>query len=255
MRQPKILLWDVENTHSIVATFGMWNQNIQHKQVLQEWFMICAAWKWFGEKKVQAVSVLDDPKRFKKDFTDDYHVIKTLHGVLSEADAIVAHNGDKFDLRKFNARAIEHGFSPIPPVVTIDTLKIAKKHFYFNYNKLDYLGHFLGVGKKIDTDIELWLDCLRGNVKAIKEMARYNIGDIDLLEKVYIKLAPYAEAKLNFNHFFGEGHSCPTCGSEKLQRRGFRLTRVSRFQRFQCNDCGSWSAAPESKSGKVGKIR
>ena len=254
-REPKILLWDVENTHNIVATFGMWNVNITHKQILQEWFMLCAAWKWLGEKKISSVSLLDDIPRFKKDFTDDYFVIKTLHGVLSEADAIVAHNGDKFDLRKFNARAVKHGLKPIPKMVTIDTLKIAKQHFNFNHNKLDYLGHYLGVGQKIDTDIELWLDCLKGDVNAIKKMVVYNKGDITLLENVFRILAPYAEAKLNFNHFFGEGHVCPTCGSEDLQRRGFRLTRVSKFQRFQCNSCGAWSSAPDKKNGEAGKIR
>lgn len=246
MKEPKILLWDVENTHNIVATFGMWNVNIFHENILQEWFMLCASWKWFGEKKVGSVSLLDDPVRFKADHTDDYYVIAKVHEILSEADAIVAHNGDKFDLKKFNARAIKHGLTPIPPVVQIDTLKIAKKHFNFNFNKLDYLGHYLGVGQKIDTNNQLWLDCLHGKRKAIKEMKDYNIEDVNLLERIYIKLAPYTDAKLNFNHFFGEGHICPTCGSEDLQKRGFRLTRAARHQRFQCNECGSWSSAPKS---------
>lgn len=254
-KEPKILLWDVENTHNIVATFGMWNVNIFHENILQEWFMLCAAWKWFGKSKTYGVSLLDDPKRFKKDYTDDFYVISKLHEVLSEADAVVAHNGDRFDLRKFNARAIKHGLKPIPPLVQIDTLKIAKQKFAFNFNKLTYLGDYLGVGKKIDTDNQLWLDCLYGDKKAIKEMQIYNLEDVDLLERIYIKLAPYIDAKLNFNHFFGDGHLCPTCGSENLHRRGFRLTRVSRFQRFQCNDCGSWSSAPDKKNGTSGAVR
>lgn len=247
MSAPKILIYDVENSHNVVATFNVWNVNITPDLILQEWFMICAAWKWFGETKVSKVSLLDDPKRYKADHTDDYYVIKKLHEVLSEADAVVAHNGDKFDLKKFNARAVQHGLPPIPPLVQIDTLKIAKKHFKFTYNRLDYLGHYLGVGQKIKTNVQLWLDCLAGKRKAVKEMVTYNIGDIDLLEKVYIKLAPYTDAKLNFNHFYGDGHICPTCGSENLERRGFRLTKVSRFQRFQCKDCGTWSSAPKGK--------
>jgi hypothetical protein len=250
-REPKILLWDVENSHNIVATFGLYNTTIRHENVLQPWFMICAAWKWLGQSKINSVSLLDDTGRFKEDYTDDYHVIETLHKVLSEADAVIAHNGDRFDLRKFNARAVQHGLDPIPPVVQIDTLKIARKHFCFNYNKLDYLGHYLGVGQKVNVNNQLWLDCLVGKPKAIREMVRYNKGDITLLEDVFRILAPYADAKLNFNHFFGDGHLCPTCGSDNLQRRGWLLTRASKKQRFHCQSCGSWSSAPESNKGIV----
>ena len=52
MSQPKILLWDVETSHNIVATFNVWNVNISPDLILQEWFMICAAWQWFGETKI-----------------------------------------------------------------------------------------------------------------------------------------------------------------------------------------------------------
>lgn len=254
--EPKILLWDVENTHNIVATFGMWNVNIPHKCILQEWFMLCASWKWLGDKKVGHVSLLDDPVRFKADHTDDYYVIARLHEVLSEADAIIAHNGDQFDIKKFNARAIKHGLEPVPPMIQIDTLKIAKAKFKFNFNKLDYLGDYLGVGVKIKTDIELWLDCLAGKRKAIKEMVAYNIEDVNVLERVYNKLRPYVDAKLNRNHFnVGEKPVCPSCGEASLHKRGFRLTRAAKHQRFQCTECGSWSSAPLKKDGTFGKVR
>lgn len=256
MKEPKILLWDVENTHNIVATFGMWNVNIFHENILQEWFMVCASWKWLGDKNVTAVSLLDDPVRFRADHTDDYYVIACIHEVLMEADAIVAHNGDQFDLKKFNARAIKHGLSPVPPMVQIDTLKIAKAKFRFNFNKLDYLGHYLGVGQKINTDNQLWLDCLSGKRKAIREMVKYNIEDVNLLERVYNKLAPFIDTKLNRNHFnVGERPVCPQCGEDSLQKRGFRLTRVARHQRFQCNDCGNWSSAPIKRDGSFGQVR
>src|SRR5690554_3658658 len=112
MADPKILIWDVETSEIISAHYGLWGINIRPDRVLHDWFLFCAAWKWYGEKKVHTVSLLDDMKRFNKNrydirdmHIDDYHVVKVLHEVLSEADVLVHHNGDKFDLKKFNARA------------------------------------------------------------------------------------------------------------------------------------------------------
>lgn len=253
-KKPRILLWDVENTHSIVATFPMWKANISHEAILQEWFMLCASWKWLGENKIYSVSLLDDPVRFKEDHTDDYYVIAKMHDILSEADAIIAHHGDAFDIKKFNARSVKHGFGPIPNVVQIDTLKMAKSKFKFNFNKLDYLAQYLGVGKKIKTNIHLWIDCLHGKRKAIKEMVAYNKVDIEMLEGIYKKLAPYCVSKLNHNHFTQE-RVCPTCGSTRLTVNRYRLTRVGKMIQLQCKDCGGFSSFPVSKTGKEGVIR
>ncbi len=216
--------------------------------------MICAAWKWLNKPRVYSASVLDNPEYFAADPTDDYEVIAKLHEVLSEADAIIAHNGDKFDLKKFNARALYHGFDPISPLVQIDTLKIAKAHFKFTWNALDYLAKYLGVGKKIKTDVDLWLDCLAGKRSAIKKMVKYNKYDVVILEAVYNILAPYAPSKLNLN-LFTDKRVCPHCGTDDMQKRGFRYTRTNKWQRLQCNECYSWSSYPISKTGKEGLIR
>ena len=241
MRKPKILIWDVETSHNIVATFNLFKAFIPHDNILQPWFMFCASWKRHGEDKIHSVSLLDDPVRFKEDHTDDYWVIAKIHEVLCEADAVVAHNGDRFDMKKFNARAIQHGFDPIPNVIQIDTLKIARAKFNFNYNKLDYLGEYLGVGKKIKTNNELWLRCLAGERKALKEMLHYNKQDVIVLEKVYDKLKPYVPAKVNHNMFSAGEHVCSQFGSSHIQKRGPRYTRTRTYQSFQCMECGHYS--------------
>jgi len=250
-KEPKILFWDVENSHNIVATFNLFKAFIPHDNILQHWFMFCASWKWAGKDKVHTVSLLDDPLRFKEDHTDDYYVIAKIHEALSEADAVVAHNGDRFDMKKFNARAIQHGFQPIPEVIQIDTLKIAKAKFNFNYNKLDFLGEYLGVGKKIKTDNELWLRCLRGERKALKEMLHYNKQDVVVLEKVYDKLKPYVPAKVNFNLFKSTGTQvCPSCGGNHTHRSGIRRTRTREYYRYQCQGCGHWFKSIDAKDVK-----
>ena len=236
-KRVNILFWDIETSLMQMSLFSLYtNGYLNYKSILNDWYMLCASWKRLGDKKVQSVSLLDDPKRFKRDIADDYHVVKTMHEILGRADALIGHNGDKFDLKKFNARAIFHGFDPLPEIPTIDTLKIAKHKFNFTSNRLDYLAAYLRVGEKLHTSPDLWLRCLLGQKTAIRDMVKYNKVDVSVLERVYGKLAPFAPAKLNMNLFGGKG--CPLCGSGHIQKRGTYITRTYKYQRYTCNDCG-----------------
>lgn len=240
MAEPRIVIWDVENSHTVAAVFQLaHNDYISHENVLQERFLISASWKVLGERTVHSVSVLDDPKRFARNPHDDLHVLKTLHKVLSEADVIVAHNGDNFDIKLTEGRMLFHGLSPLPTIPSIDTLKVAKGRFLLLSNKLDYLARFLGFGKKVSTKNELWLRVLQGDRSAIREMVRYNKHDVVLLEKVFLKLRPYCANHLN-RALFGKTEGCPRCGSRKFQSRGTHKAISRVYRRFQCNACGGW---------------
>ena len=73
-------------------------------------------------------------------------------------------------------------------------------------------------------------------------MKKYNIQDIKVLEKIYMRLRPWIKNHPAMSHYNETGdHSCPTCGSKKLQRRGTHKTKVSTFRRYQCTSCGGWS--------------
>lgn len=240
MAEPKILFWDIETSHNIVATFQLKTRYIQPENILQERHLICAAWKWLGDKKVSAVSLLDNPALYALDPHSDLYILEELHKVLSEADVIVAHNGDKFDIRFVETRMIMHGLPPLPPIASIDTLKVARKRFLFNANKLDYLGKVLGVGRKKSTGGgALWLDILAGKEEAIKKMVSYNKQDVKLLEKVYLKLLPYIDGPLL--KLTGEVDACPRCGEKRLQSRGVHRTVSRVYQRMHCQGCGGWS--------------
>ena len=244
MTAPKVLFYDVETSLVEAATFNLWNTNISYKYLRADWWMFCASWRWQGQKRIHSVSLLDLPSLFKKDYSDDFYVISALYDVLSQADAVVAHNGDSFDIKKFNARAIYHGFDPLPSIVQIDTLKMAKQKFKFTYNNLDYIAQYLGVGKKIKTDGDLWIRCLDGDVKALKEMVRYNKMDVVVLEAVYDKLSPWCVSKLNRNLFTSD-RVCPSCGGSHLTRHKQRITRTGKQIQMQCQDCGHYSSYPE----------
>lgn len=242
MNKPNVLIWDIETGFNVAGIFELFPRNgIYYKNIINEKYIISAAFKKLGEGKVWAYSLLDDPERFKKDPTDDYVVVKAIHETLSQADAVVAHYGDKYDIKFVNTRSIYHGFGPLPPVIQIDTYKIAKAKFLFNSNRLNYIGNYLGLGSKISTNQALWMDCLRGIKRAVTDMVTYNKQDVLLLEKVYQKLAPYVPAKLN-RLLFNEGDECcPLCGSENLKPRGWSYTRTRTYRRFKCGDCSHWS--------------
>lgn len=241
MTSPKILIWDIETGYNIVNIFDLLIQGkyIPYTQISQERYIICASFKELGKDKITSLSIADYPE-FVDDPSNDRRLVRDMLEVLKGADAIVAHNGDRFDSKRLNTRAVYWGFDPLPNIITIDTLKIAKNHFNFNSNRLDYLGKFLRVGEKIKVDmLPLWTGALEGSKAAIREIVKYNRQDVILLEKVYQKLAPYAPARLN-RALFSEDMVCPLCGSENHQKRGFTYSRTGKYQRFQCSDCKHW---------------
>lgn len=255
-KTPKILLWDVETSYILAYTFGLYDQQISPANIVDDWFMICASWKWLGDKKAQAVSVLDDDVRFALNRKNDGVVIEKLHEVLSEADILVAHNGDKFDLKKFNARAIQHGLTPLPPIKTIDTLKVARKEFKFTSNRLDFLAQHLGLDGKLENPSGLWRAATEGDKKAIKQMVKYNKVDVEVLEKVYYKLLPYIRNHPSYGVILNsEVPVCSKCGSTHLQSRGTFPTTSGHKRRYQCMDCGGWNHDPTLIKTNVTQLR
>ena len=241
-----ILLCDVEMSLQVGYFYDQWKTNIPHHKIKHRGFMISAAWQWYGQKKIHAVSVLDDPKRFKKDFRDDYHVIKALKEELDKADAVVAFNGDRFDIKEINTGLVKHGLGPIHNLVQIDPCKIARQRFRFKGgNSLRNLCEFFKVKTpKGDIDDKTWIEAAEGCPKAIKRVVKYNKTDIPSMLEVWEKIRPYAPARLNANLFISED-VCPSCGHPDLEQRGYRYTRAGAYHRLRCRTetggCGHWS--------------
>lgn len=233
MTIPKILLWDVETSYMLVRTFGLYQDVTSHSSIVEDWHLICVCYKWLGEKKIHSL-VKDSPK-------DDRELCIQLREVLESADIIVHHNGDKFDVKKFNSRLIYHKLPPLPPLVTVDTLKHIKKIATFSSHRLDFLGQHLGLGKKIVNAPNLWVGATEGYLPDVRKMVKYCKQDVALLESLYLYLRPYFKGQPNFNVFAGTLDNCPTCGGNHLHKRGYATTRTGKYQRYQCNDCGSWS--------------
>ena len=237
--KPKILVFDIETFANLSFTWGKWDQNVIDFE--REWFVLCFCYKWLGEKTVNSIA-LPDFDLYSEDRFNDYEVVKAMWKLFDEADIVIAHNGDKFDIKKMYARFLYYRLPPPSSFKSIDTVKIARKYFSMNSNKLDDIGKYLGVGRKmVHTGWDLWKRCSEGDLKAWDELIRYNKQDVILLEKVYEIFKPYVTNHPNLNLYNGTTHCCPNCGSDNLQKRGFALTRVSKTQRYQCMSCAAWS--------------
>ena len=243
--KPKILILDTEISKTIYATYPSKKpQYMGHQDIIQDWFMICAAWKWRGAKKINSVSLIDDMKRYNKNKFDDYHVVKTIHDVISEADALVGHNMERFDWPKFLERIICHGLPPIDKPKIIDTMKMAAR-VGFSYKSIAYLSKRLNVSEKQkNSGNEMWMAIVHGKGKEhIEECVEYCEHDIPPAEDLYDRLAPYLPSSMDINQnlFRGDGVVCCThCGSTEYIHKGHRYSTVHKINRYQCKDenCG-----------------
>lgn len=234
----KILLLDIESSPNTAHIWGLWNQNIGISQLMESSYVMCWAAKWLGNDEVMYDSVYNSsPKR----------MLKKVHKLLNEADAVIHYNGTKFDIPTLNKEFLLNGMTPPAPYKQIDLLKVARNQFKFPSNKLDYVAKALGVGQKIrHPGHELWVRCMNGDSEAWELMEEYNKFDVVLLEKVYNRLIPWI--KNHPNHGLHTPDAvCPNCGGNHYQHRGYYHSKSMSYRRFQCQDCGHWFKAIRSE--------
>lgn len=238
----RVLIYDIETSPNLAYTWGKWQQDVIRFE--QEWYILCFAYKWLGEKQTYVVA-LPDFELYKKDPTNDKEVVKKLRELFEEAHIVIAHNGDKFDQKKAQARMLVHGMQPPSPYRQMDTMKIARKYFNFNSNKLDDLGETLGVGRKAETGgFKLWLGCMNGVKSAWDKMKRYNRQDVILLEKIYLAMRGWVVSHPGLNVIEGKTEACPKCGiTGYMHRNGVVQNRVTVVQKWKCENCGGHSRA------------
>lgn len=239
--KPRFVFLDIETSPIIGYTWTTYDANVL--KILEPSKTISVAWKELGDPNINVKTIFDYPG-YKPGKIDDKKLIKEIWNVLDKADIVCAHHGAAFDIKKLNARFIYHGLSAPSAYTVIDTKKVASKYFKFDSNSLNNLGQYLKEGAKVQNGgFDLWTRCIAGEAKAWELMKTYNAMDVELLERVYLRLRPFIENHPNLNLITGaEGVSCPSCGGTHLQRRGFSFTKTCKCQRYQCSDCKSWSS-------------
>jgi uncharacterized protein YprB with RNaseH-like and TPR domain len=237
--QPKVLVFDIETAPILGYVWRLWDQNVGLNQIHSDWYVLSWSAKWLGTPEDE---VMYEDQRNAKVIEDDSKILATIWNLLDEADIVITQNGKKFDVKKLNARFILNGFQPPTPYRHIDTLVLARRHFGFTSNKLEYMTDKLCTKyKKLKhakfSGFELWKECLAGNLEAWDEMEVYNRYDVLSLEELYNKLIPW-DNSIDFNAYHDSLETECSCGNTEYVKAGFHTTNLGRYQMYKCTSCG-----------------
>lgn len=247
---PRILTLDIETAPMKGFFWRLGEQNVTLDQVDEEWSILSYCGKWLGDKKLVYA---DTGGRGRAKVRDDSRLLTALHAMLDEADIVVAQNGQKFDVRKINARLIMEGYKPYSPIRVVDTYIETRKIADFTSHKLAWMSKHLARTEKDDhrefPGLELWKECLKDNPKAWAVMRKYNPIDVLATEEVYLHIQGWIKGHPNVAAYSGRP-ACNNCGSTNLKPNGNAYTQQGRYQRYRCLDCGSY---PRGKQNLLSK--
>lgn len=229
----KRLFFDIETSPMIAYTWRVgWKINLNTDNIIEDWRIICISYKWEGEDKVHTLK-WDKNKCDKK-------LLEKFIKIANQADEIIAHNGDRFDIKKIRTRCIFHRIPMFPKYRSLDTLKKARGNFSFNSNRLDYIAKFLGVGAKLEHEgFQMWVKCMQGDKQALKDMIQYCEMDIIVLEDVYNELKDYVKHNTHSAVINGGyKHECPNCSNEDATLLKNNVTATGTIKRLmECDAC------------------
>jgi len=235
LRSSKIkrLYFDIETTPMIVYTWRVgWKLTIPATNIIEDWKIICISYKWEHE---------DNVKHFVWDKNQcDKQMLIDFIKIANQADEMIAHNGDRFDIKKIRTRCTYHRVPMFPNYRSLDTLKKAKSGFSFNSNRLDYIAKFLGVGAKVKHEgFDMWVKCIKGDEQALKDMVYYCDGDIVVLEDVFLEMKNYIKHNTHAGVVSGGyKHECPSCGNQDAVLLKNNFTAAGTIKRLmECDAC------------------
>jgi DNA polymerase III alpha subunit (gram-positive type) len=233
MNGPRILVWDIETTN-LKASFGT---------------MLAVAFKWYDQPKTYVKTILDYQK---VGMLDDKPLIADFKEIYATADYTVAHYGKRFDKKFLNTKCLKHRLGPLPEIPMIDTCQVAWDNFLMHSNRLAAWLEYLGCEhekKAMRTDD--WLHAAHGCAKAMKAVKERAKFDVLGLEEVFREMRPWIRNEPARNLFgdCGPVPVCISCGGDRLQHRGYSVTRTRRYARLHCQSCGKWQRVTHAEGG------
>ena len=135
----KRLFFDIETSPNIVCSWSIgYKISLSADNIIRERGIICIGYKWAGEREVKCLT-WDKNQCEKK-------MLLEFMKVMNDADEIIAHNGDRFDITWIRTMCLKHGIRMPPTYQSIDTLKKCRSLFRFNSNR-QRLRHFFKIGR------------------------------------------------------------------------------------------------------------
>jgi DNA polymerase elongation subunit (family B) len=160
MSTPRVLVYDIETAPMLGYVWSLWENDVALNQLHSDWCILSWSAKWLNDDYVYY-----DDQRSGISEKNEKRMLKGLWKMLDEADAVITHNGKRFDEKKLNARFLALGLKPIGKKLHIDTKQIASQNFAFTSNKLEYLTDKFCVEFKKRKHakfpgFKLWKECL-----------------------------------------------------------------------------------------------
>lgn len=246
---PKILVFDIETSPQQAFGFFHKKYQVSINEITRHSHFLCFAYKWLGQDQIGLVSQRHDPQ-YTPGTEDDRWVAVRLHTLLTQADIVIAHYGDRFDIPYANERFLFHDLGPTAPFQSIDTKAESSRHFKSVSHALGDRTHKHGLTEKMkNSGWKLWMDCLDGDPDAWDEMEEYNEVDVKALEDWYLKIRPWIgnngkKKHPNLGHYVRTDEPvCPNCMSPNLIVRKWTPHRTQHYEyaTMHCKDCGRYS--------------
>ena len=251
-RPARILLLDIETLPGEYYSFDPRVDYLRPEQQIKDISIGCWAAKWLFDSEIMGEVVSPEDAVLREDGS----ILKSIWKLVDDAQIVITQNGVRFDMKKLNAKWIEHGYKPPSHYKNVDTLLQARNQFGFTYNRLEELGKKFGIGVKHEMHFADWTNCLVGDKKdrkkALNKYFEYCKNDVaPLLEDVYLHMLPWMKNHPNMNIYTDyKDEVCTNCGSEIAWSEEY-TTPQGMWEGFRCLSCGATGRG----SGKLHKIR
>lgn len=251
--KPKIVMFDLE-------TLPDMNAAMERFAGISQWpgksigadmnSIICFGYKILGDKRARCESIWDIDPDWSKNVNDDSALCQFIYDTLHDADGIVTHNGEKFDIKVLNTRLKKYGLPGLHKILHVDTCQLAKSKLKLSSNSLDNVASHLGCRRKLKHDgWGMWVRVRQGDPTAARLMAKYCIQDVEVLHEVFEALRCFTSKIPNYNLFDGAKQVCPSCGKATRQKsKGWKHTSTRSYRQKICGHCGSVYRLDSSES-------
>jgi len=238
LRKPRILYFDIETTDFKGGPFGE---------------LLMMGYRWEDEDDYKIIHIYDY-KGWNKERLNlrDKQIVKAASEIISSADVLVGHYSPRFDLPFIQTRLAVHRLPPVAEPKHIDTWRICAKQLAFSSNRLGKVAEYLGVPQqKGEVSLATWRASKAHELWALEELSEYCIQDVKTTYEVMQVLKPIAREWPSMNLLTGGMvYECP-CGSYRVAKNGFYLTKVNKYDRYKCKDCGRWTRGRQSVVDKA----
>lgn len=165
--------------------------------------ILCAVLKPFTEDNNGKVTILraDEYPTWDTTRSCDAPLCRDLYKILQKYDIIVAHNGARFDVPFMMARFLKWGIKWQQPKI-VDPVRLSRRYLKLGSNSLKSVTHHFGIDGKTECLGDEWMEAKfdrgRNNKKAMDYVVDHCVADVDILEKITLKLKHLAPKISNF---------------------------------------------------------